>query len=133
MHFNIPINRSDIIVLSVLVILFLLGIRIVISFFQSPKAAPSPASMQQTFKNGSRIVIIIDGMMCGMCEIHVKDAIRSALPESRNLMADHSHGTASFTLPQTISRVELEKKLHESMDAQGYRLLDIREKKKKIL
>lgn len=125
MNFNIPINHSDIIVLCVLAVLFLLGIHVVLSFFRSPKPAKAFSVENRIFKKGTRITITIDGMMCGMCEIHIKDAIRNALPESKNLTADHTHGTASFTLSQTLSQKELEEMLHANMDTQGYRLLAI--------
>jgi copper chaperone CopZ len=125
MHFNIPINHSDIIVLCALAVLFLLGIRVVISFFRSPKPVKAFSGENRILKNGTRITITIDGMMCGMCEIHIKDAIRKALPESKNLTADHTHGTASFTLSQTLSQKNLEEILHANMDAQGYRLLAV--------
>ena len=35
----------------------------------------------------------VDGMMCGMCEAHVSDAIRSALPVKK-VTASHTKGQA---------------------------------------
>ena len=35
----------------------------------------------------------VDGMMCGMCEAHVSDAIRGALPV-KNVTASHTKGQA---------------------------------------
>ena len=34
-----------------------------------------------------RITMKIDGMMCGMCEAHVCDAIRKAVPSARKVSA----------------------------------------------
>ena len=31
----------------------------------------------------SKITVKIDGMMCGMCEAHVCDAIRKAVPKAK--------------------------------------------------
>ena len=38
-------------------------------------------------------VIRIDGMMCGMCEAHICDAIRSAVPVKK-VSASHGKGQA---------------------------------------
>lgn len=37
MKFNVPINRADAIVLIILAILMVVGVRIVIGFFKTPK------------------------------------------------------------------------------------------------
>ena len=36
----------------------------------------------------------VDGMMCGMCEAHVSDAIRGALPVKK-VTASHTKGQAA--------------------------------------
>ena len=38
----------------------------------------------------------IDGMMCGMCEAHVCDAIRKAVPDAKKITASRSKKEASF-------------------------------------
>ena len=38
----------------------------------------------------------IDGMMCGMCEAHVNDSIRKALPTVKKLNTSHAKGESEF-------------------------------------
>ena len=38
----------------------------------------------------------IDGMMCGMCEAHVAEAIRRAVPAAKKVSASRSKGEATF-------------------------------------
>lgn len=38
----------------------------------------------------------IDGMMCGMCENHVNDAIRKAFPDAKKVSASRKDGEAVF-------------------------------------
>ena len=38
----------------------------------------------------------IGGMMCGMCESHVADAIRNAIPEAKKVNASKSKGEVTF-------------------------------------
>jgi len=38
----------------------------------------------------------IDGMMCGMCEAHIADAIRKAFPEAAKVSVSRGKGTATF-------------------------------------
>ena len=38
----------------------------------------------------------IDGMMCSMCEAHICDVIRKAVPGAKKVTAFHAKGEASF-------------------------------------
>ena len=38
----------------------------------------------------------IDGMMCSMCEAHICDTIRKAVPSAKKVSASHAKGEASF-------------------------------------
>ena len=38
----------------------------------------------------------IDGMMCPMCEAHICDVIRRAVPGAKKVAASHAKGEASF-------------------------------------
>jgi len=42
--------------------------------------------------NGSEMQLKIDGMMCGMCESHVNDAIRKAFPAVKKVTSSHGKG-----------------------------------------
>ncbi len=124
-HSEIPVNRTDMIILLILGIMFFFGIRVVISFFKKPAV---PKMIRETgnftFHKGDKIILMIDGMMCGMCEIHVKDAIRKALPEAKDVTVSHESGEAGFTIVKEEDREALLEKLHGVIDPLGYRIID---------
>ena len=43
-----------------------------------------------------RTTVKITGMACGMCEAHINDAIRKALPEAKKVTSSHARGEAVF-------------------------------------
>ena len=43
-----------------------------------------------------KITVIIDGMMCGMCEAHICDTIRRAFPDAKKVSASRKRGEATF-------------------------------------
>ena len=63
----------------------------------------------------------IDGMMCGMCEAHVCDAIRKAIPAARKVVASRSKKEASFLTEEAVA----EDRLKVAIDATGYTCLGI--------
>ena len=58
----------------------------------------------------------IEGMMCGMCEAHICDAVRKQIPSAKKVKASHTKGTASFL---TEDEVDLGK-LTAAIDSTGY-------------
>ncbi|OON86464.1 hypothetical protein BXO88_07650 [Oribacterium sp. C9] len=76
-----------------------------------------------TFHKGDKLHIVIDGMMCGMCESHIKDAIRKAVPEAKDVTASHESGEAGFTMAEEENREVLIGKLHAAIDPLGYRII----------
>lgn len=63
--------------------------------------------------------ITIEGMMCGMCESHVADAIRNAFSEVKKVTVSHKKGTAVIsgaTLPSNEA-------IRKVIDATGYRFV----------
>ena len=62
----------------------------------------------------------IDGMMCGMCESHVNDAIRNAFPVKK-VTSSHSKGETVIISVEALS----EDKIREVMQPTGYELKDI--------
>ena len=40
----------------------------------------------------TKTTLKIDGMMCGMCESHINDAIRKAFPTVKKVTSSHSKG-----------------------------------------
>ena len=53
--------------------------------------------------NMMKTVLKIEGMMCGMCEAHVCDAIRRAVPSARKVTASRSKGEASFLTEEDVN------------------------------
>ena len=62
-----------------------------------------------------RTVVDIDGMMCGMCESHVNDAVRNNF-KVKKVSSSHSKGR---TVIESEAPIE-EAKLREIIDATGY-------------
>ena len=56
----------------------------------------------------------VGGMMCGMCETHVQEAIRKTLPESSKVKADRKKDMVEFNTP-TAPAEEAVKKAIESI------------------
>ena len=62
----------------------------------------------------------IEGMMCGHCEMHVKQALE-ALDGVTSAVVSHKTGTAVVTLNQDVSNDVLKQAVAE----QGYEVTDI--------
>ena len=63
----------------------------------------------------------VDGMMCGMCEAHVCDAIRKAVPAARKVAASRSKKEASFLTEEAVDAARLK----AVIDATGYSCLSV--------
>ena len=63
----------------------------------------------------------IDGMMCGMCEVHVCDAIRKAVPSAKKVTASRSKKEASFLTEEAVDTGSLK----AAIDATGYICLGV--------
>ena len=68
-----------------------------------------------------KTVLKIDGMMCGMCEAHVSDAIRKAVPSAKKVSASRSKGEASFLTEGPVDETSLK----TAIDATGYTCMGI--------
>ena len=69
-----------------------------------------------------KTTVKISGMVCGMCEAHVNDAVRAAFPVKKV--------TSSRTKGETVilSKAPLDRqKLKQTIDATGYRMLSASE------
>lgn len=58
----------------------------------------------------------IEGMMCGMCEAHICDAIRKGVPLAKKVSASRSKKEASFLTDDPVD----EDKLKKVIEATGY-------------
>lgn len=67
-----------------------------------------------------RITVKIDGMMCGMCESHVNEAVRRAFPVKR-VASSHRRGETVI-----LSEADLDPDaLRAAIDATGYKALSV--------
>ena len=63
----------------------------------------------------------VEGMVCGMCEAHVNDAVRRAFPNVRKVHSSRSKGKTEF-----VSEVELDPEaLKAAISATGYTVTDL--------
>lgn len=63
----------------------------------------------------------IDGMMCGMCEAHVCDAIRKAVPSAKKVSASRNKKEAFFLTEEAVDADSLK----AAINATGYTCLGI--------
>ena len=68
----------------------------------------------------NKITVKIDGMMCGMCESHINDAIRRAFPVKK-VTSSHTKGETVILTETDID----EAALRSAIDATGYRVLSV--------
>ena len=68
----------------------------------------------------TKTVLTIDGMMCGMCEAHINDAIRGAF-SVKSVGSSHAKGETVILSEQPLDEAELRKVI----GATGYRLTGV--------
>ena len=61
-----------------------------------------------------KTTIKVDGMMCGMCEAHVSDAIRKAVPEAKKVKASRAKKEATFLSDEQPDSVLIEKVIKDT-------------------
>ncbi len=71
-----------------------------------------------------RTTVKIEGMMCGMCEAHINDAIRSAFPVKK-VSSSHVKGEAVILSEAPLDR----EKLRQAVDATGYAFVSASEER----
>ncbi len=65
-------------------------------------------------------IVKVDGMMCGMCEGHINDAIRSHFPVKK-VSSSHSKGQTVIRSQEALDQAQL----RQVIDATGYKVLDV--------
>ena len=63
----------------------------------------------------------IDGMMCSMCEAHICDTIRKAVPSAKKVSASRSKREASFLTEAAVDAEQLK----AAINATGYPCLGV--------
>ena len=71
-------------------------------------------------------VVKVEGMMCSMCEAHINQAIRDALPVKK-VTSSHKKGQTVIPSEQPLD----ESLVRSTIDATGYRVLDVSEQQAK--
>ena len=66
-----------------------------------------------------RTTLKIDGMMCGMCEAHICDAIRAAVPNAKKVTASRAKKEATFLTEEAADAAFLK----TVIDKTGYTFL----------
>ena len=77
-----------------------------------------------------KFILKIDGMMCGMCESHINDAVRKARPVKK-VKSSHAKGLTEVWTEEDVSEQEWK----SIIDATGYTLVSVTQKdcdKKKL-
>ena len=68
-----------------------------------------------------KTTVKVDGMMCGMCEAHVADAIRNAIPEAKKVSASRAKKEATFLSEEKPD----EKVIKNAVTATGYDFISV--------
>lgn len=65
-------------------------------------------------------IVKVDGMMCGMCESHINDAVRSHF-QVKKVSSSHTKGQTVIQSQEPLDREQL----RQVIDATGYKALDV--------
>lgn len=68
-----------------------------------------------------KLTVQVDGMMCGMCESHVNDAVRRAF-SVKKVTSSHKKGQTVILTESDFS----EEELRAAIDKTGYQVLGVR-------
>ena len=69
----------------------------------------------------NKVILKIDGMSCGMCEAHICDTIRKAVPSAKKVSASRGKKEASFLTEEEVSADLLQAAINET----GYTCLSV--------
>ena len=56
----------------------------------------------------------VDGMMCGMCESHVNEAVRKAFPEVKKVASSHTKGQTVIQSQEPLDREQLVRVINDT-------------------
>ncbi len=65
-------------------------------------------------------IVQVDGMMCGMCESHINDAVRSHF-QVKKVSSSHTKGQTVIQSQEPLDQAQL----RQVIDATGYKALDV--------
>lgn len=80
-----------------------------------------------------KIILTIEGMMCGMCESHIADTLRKAFPEAKKVSASRKKNQATMELDYEPSFEEVQRALEPTgYDFKGLQVEETPEKKRRF-
>ena len=68
----------------------------------------------------TKYTVMVEGMQCGMCEAHVNDAVRRALPVKK-VTSSHAKKQTVILSEEPLSEATLKKIIHDT----GYQVLSV--------
>ena len=69
-----------------------------------------------------KTVVNVEGMMCGMCEAHVNDAVRKEFPKVKKVTSSHSKGETEILSEDALD----EAAVRAAIEKTGYTVKGIR-------
>lgn len=69
----------------------------------------------------NKITANVEGMMCGMCEAHLTEAIRNAFPDAKKVAASRRRGVVTFLLEGAADEDAIRKAITDT----GYSCLSV--------
>ena len=69
----------------------------------------------------NKITVKIDGMVCGMCEAHLCDALRKAFPAAKKVAASRRKGEATFLSESEVDETTLKRTINDT----GYTFVSV--------
>ena len=118
MHTNITLNTADVIVILLILALMAAGLRAVFGFFHPHKH--EKIASDYNGHGAVKLVLQVDGMMCGQCEAHVSDAIRKQV-QVKKVKSSHTKGKTVIISSHDIPDASLK----EAVASAGYTVTDI--------
>ena len=74
----------------------------------------------------TQVTVQLEGMMCGMCESHVKDAIRKGIPDAKDVSASHTSNTAAFYMENDMPQAMIRHEIKTALAPTGYKVLSVK-------
>ena len=74
----------------------------------------------------TQVTVQLEGMMCGMCESHVKDAIRKGIPDAKDVAASHTTNIATFYMENDMPKGMIQHELKSAIEPTGYKVLSVK-------
>ena len=69
----------------------------------------------------TKTTMAIEGMMCGMCEVHICDTIRKTFPSAKKVSASRGRKEATFLSEEPVDAEALK----AAINATGYTCTDV--------